>query len=426
MEDIAEILRRPANPATAGRRVAALLSDNDEFAFGAMTLGDIVYDRFSIDPSALQAFELFNKPSPEDIYKLATWSHHIIDAPSSSYDGYLNNLQGHVFERMAALTLRQSGKVVTLAHTTNNPGWDLLVNGEKFQAKCTIDAHHITDHLNKYPDIPRVIVNQDLAEDFAGNDYVTVMHNITRDAVRDTTEHSLNSAADMLDLHLGHFVPALSVARNAYHVWRGNTDWRALSENVSVDAAGRFIGATAGHAIGGVSILALGLGGWPAILLPVFAASGGYRGGRVLSDLVKRRLFLRTEYAALHDALAGWCEGASRVLSVMLSQAQTAEERIAAARERSHPGYQVMFDDWRERLATEQGFRRLHLERFTRGVSDPWSFDDGSGPLEACAAAMVAASRAGLLPADLSPEKKTLTTRIADYAAGLRRRLLSA
>jgi hypothetical protein len=122
MEDIAEILRRPANPATAGRRVAALLADKDEFAFGAMTLGDIAYDRFSIDPSAIQAFEFVNKPSTEDIYKLATWSHHIIDAPSVTLEGRVSWLQGYVFERMAALTLRQSGKVVQFPETANNPG----------------------------------------------------------------------------------------------------------------------------------------------------------------------------------------------------------------------------------------------------------------------------------------------------------------
>jgi hypothetical protein len=53
-------------------------------------------------------------------------------------------------------------------------------------------------------------------------------------------------------------------------------------------------------------------------------------------------------------------------------------------------------------------------------------FDDGSGPIEACAAAMVAASRAGLLPADLSLEKNTLSAKIDNYADGLRRRLLSS
>lgn len=424
MVDIAEILHRPAHPAAPGGRVAALLSDKDEFAFGAMTLGDIVYDRFSIDPSALQAFEFVNKPSTEDIYKLATWSHHIIDAPSVTLDGRVSWLQGYVFERMAALSLRQSGKVVQFAETANNPGWDFFVNGEPMQAKCGISPHLVTEHLMRYPDIPRVVVNEELASHFADNDHITAMHGITRDAVRTTTEHSLDAAADMLDLHLGDVVPAISVARNAYQLWRGNTDWRSLPGNISVDAAGRFIGTTAGHAIG-VSVLVLGLGGWPAILLPVFAASGGYRGGRVLSNLVKRRLFLRTEYAALSDALAGWCQGAARVLSVMMSRAEKAGVRIVAARERSHPEYRAMFDDWQERLDAEQGFRRLHLERFRRGATDPWAFDDGSGPLEACAAAMVAASRAGLLPADVSSERKTLSARIADYAAGLRRRLLS-
>jgi hypothetical protein len=334
-------------------------------------------------------------------------------------------LQGYVFERMAAFSLRQSGKVVQFPETANNPGWDFLVNGEKVQAKCGISPHHVTDHLNKYPDIPRVVVNEELASHFAGNDFITAMHGITRDTVRVATEHSLDSASDMLDLHLGHVVPAISVARNAYHIWRGNTDWRSLPGNVSVDAAGRIIGATAEHAIG-VSVLAFGLGGWPAILLPVFAASGGYRGGRVLSDFVKRQLFLRTEYAALSDALAGWCQGAARVLSVMISRAEEAGVRIVAARERSHPEYRAMFDDWQERLDAEQGFRRLHLERFRRAATDPWAFDDGSGPLGACAAAMVAASRAGLLPADVSIERETLSARIADYAAGLRRRLLSS
>lgn len=423
MDDIVEILHRPAQPASPGGRVAALLSGKDEFAFGAMTLGDIVYDRISIDESALQAFE-FVKPSTEDIYKLATWSHGVIDAHSWTFEGNVSRLQGYVFERMAAFSLRQSGAVVEFPATVTNHGWDFLVNGEPVQAKCGISPHLVTEHLMRYPDVPRVVVNEELASRFADNDHIMAVHGITRDAVRLTTEQSLGSAADMLDLHLGDAVPAISVARNAYQLWRGNTDWRALPGNISVDAAGRFFGATAGHTIG-VGVLALGLGGWPAILLPVFAASGGYRGGRLLSNLVKRRLFLRSEHAALHDALAGWCQGAARVLSVMLSRAQKAEERIAVARERSHPDYRAMFDDWQDRLATEQGFRRLHLTRFTRGASDPWVFDEGSGPLDAGVAAMVAASRAGLLPADLSHEKKTLSARIADYANGLRRRLLS-
>lgn len=424
MEDISEILHRPANPTTAAGRAAAFLGNKDEFAFGAMSLGDIIYDRISIDGAALEAFDFVHPPNLDDIHELATWSHGITDAPLWTHEGNVSRLQGYVFERMAALSLRQSGAVVEFPASPTNPGWDFLVNGEEVQAKCGMSPHLVAEHLAKYPDIPRVIVNDELGSHFADNEYVTTVHGITRDAVRSTTEHSLDSAADMLDLHLVELVPAISIARNAYHLWRGKTDWRALPGNVSVDAAGRFVGAQVGHVIGG-AVLALGLGGWPAILLPVFAAAAGYRGGRELSNLVKIRLLLRAEHAALSDALGEWCQGSARVLAVMIDRADRAAVRIAAARERTHPDYRAMFDDWQERLATEQGYRRLHMDRFTRGASDPSVFDDGSGPLDACAAAMVAASRAGILPADLVLERKSLVAAIVAYAAGLRRRLLS-
>lgn len=423
MESLEEILGRPANRTSFGSRAAAILSDKDELSFGSVTIGDIIYDRISIDGAALQAFDFAHSPNIDDIHELATWSHSIIEAPSMTYEGSVSRLQGYVFERMAALSLRQSGAVVEFPDTANNPGWDFLVNGEPVQAKCGISPNLVIEHFEKYPDIPRVVVNEELASHFVDNGYVTAAHGITRDSVRTITEHSLDSAADMLDLHLVDAVPAISIARNAYHLWRGNTDWRALPGNITIDAAGRFLGAGAGHAIGG-AVLTLGLGGWPAILLPVFSATVGYRGGRVISNAIKRRLLLQTEYAILSSCLLSWCEAAARVLSEMIRRADKAGERISAARERAHPEFQSIFDDWQERLASEQNFRRLHLDRFTRGSSDVAVFDDGKGPLDACAGAMVAASRAGILPADLSREKKSLIAAVAGYANGLRRRLL--
>jgi hypothetical protein len=422
MEGLEEILGRPANPTTFGSRAAAILSDQDELVFGTITIGDIIYDRISIDPAVLQAFDFAHSPNVNDIHELATWSHSIIEAPSVTYEGNVSRLQGYVFERMAALSLRQSGAVVEFPDTANNPGWDFLVNGDRVQAKCGISPNLVIEHFEKYPDIPRVVVNEELASHFVDNDNVTAVHGITRDSVRAVTEHNLDSAADMLDLHLIYAVPAMSIARNAYHLWRGNTDWRALPGNVTIDAAGRFLGAGAGHVIG--AVVALGLGGWPAILLPVFTATAGSRGGRVMSNGIKRRLLLKTEYATLSSCLLEWCQGAARVICDMIRRADKTGERISAARERAHPEFRSLFDDWQERLAAEQSFRRLHLDRFTRGSSDSAVFDDGKGPLDACAAAMVAASRAGILPADLSREKRSLTAGVARYAEGLRRRLL--
>jgi hypothetical protein len=108
----------------------------------------------------------------------------------------------------------------------------------------------------------------------------------------------------------------------------------------------------------------------------------------------------------------------------MIALAEGARTRFTAVRERAHPDYRAMVDDWLERFRAEQAYRQFHLVRFERGAADGRVFDDGSGSLGACAAAMVSASRAGILPADLDTERKLLTAAIHAYAAGLRRRLL--
>jgi hypothetical protein len=156
----------------------------------------------------------------------------------------------------------------------------------------------------------------------------------------------------------------------------------------------------------------------------VFAAITGYRGGRALSDAIKREVFLRGERSALDGALRQWCGSCGRVLTKMIALADITRTRFTAVRERAHPDYRAMIDDWLERLCTEQAYRQFHLERFERGAADGCAFDDGSGPLGTGAAAMLSTSRAGILPADLDAERKLLTTAIHVYAAGLRRRLL--
>lgn len=425
MNNINDILAQPAVATTPGKRAAALLGGGDTLAFEGISLGDLVYDRVNIDPLALQAFDFVHRANAGDLHALAYWSHRVILEPSSTYEGNINRLQGYVFERIAAHSLRQSGAIVEFPTTPDQPGWDFVVNGEHIQAKCGLSAHLVTEHLARYPNIPRVVVNEDLASHFVDNDHIVAIHGVTEEAVRSTTEHSLGSAADMLDLHLASVVPLISVARNAYHLWRGDTDWSAVISNIASDAAGRFAGAGAAKAVGIGAVTVLGLSGWPAILLPVFTATAGYRGGRALSDKFKREVLLRNEHAALTEALRGWCRGGARIVTRMTNLADTTEKRFLAVREHAHPENLDMIDDWLRRLAAEQKYRHFHLERFERGTANPWVFDDGSGPLGACVAAMLAAPRVGILPGDLSQERKQLTARIDDYTGGLRRRLLS-
>lgn len=424
MSDLNEFLRQPASATTSGQRAAVLLGDSDTSAFAEISFGELIYDRVNIDPQALEAFDFAHRANIDDVHGLAVWSHHILSEPTWTYEGNINRLQGYVFERMAAMSLRQSGAMVQFPDSPTEPGWDLLVNGERVQAKCGLSPHLVSEHLARYPDIPRVVVNEELASHFSDNAQIMPIHGVTQEVVRSTTEDSLGHAADMLDLHLASVVPAISLVRNAYHLWRGNTDWSALAGNIATDAAGRYTGAGAGKVVGTGAVMMLGLSGWPAILLPVFTTITGYRGGRALSDAIKREVFLRSERAALEEALRRWCRSSQRVLTKMVALAEKTRTRFTAIRERASPDYRAMVDDWLERLRVEQEYRQFYLGRFERGAVDTRVFDNGSGPLSGCAAAMVSASRAGILPADLDGERKLLTAAVHAYATGLRRRLL--
>jgi len=77
----------------------------------------------------------------------------------------------------------------------------------------------------------------------------------------------------MLDLELTSSVPAISVIRNSYQLLCGNTDLAALIGNIAVDSAGRYAAVGTAKMLGTSAVVILGLTGWPAILLPVFAAT---------------------------------------------------------------------------------------------------------------------------------------------------------
>jgi hypothetical protein len=183
MSNPIEFLSQPASTTTSGQRAAALLGGSDTSDFAAISLGDLIYDRVSIDPQALEAFDFVRPANDADIQELAVWSHRILSEPTWTSEGNVNRLQGYVFERMAALSLRQSGAVVEFPDSPSEPGWDFLVNGERVQAKCGLSPHLVGEHLARYPDIPRVVVNQDLASHFGDNAYIMPIPGVTQELV---------------------------------------------------------------------------------------------------------------------------------------------------------------------------------------------------------------------------------------------------
>jgi hypothetical protein len=416
MEYLKSFLETSLNAPTQRQRLTAILGGEEKAVLG-LTVGEMVYDYVSIDKNALEAFDFVRPVNQNDIYQLATWSHGILGQSQPSVEGHLNRLQGYVFERLAALSLRHAGAVVEFPDDPSNRGWDFLVNGEKVQAKCGISPEMVEEHFKKYPGIPRVVVNEDLYNHFIDNDYVTAIHGVTRDAVRSVTEQSLEGASDLLDPHIIEMVPPMAILRSTYHWWRGETDLTAMATNLPADWAGRSIGVVCGHAVG--RIVALGLGGWPAILLPAFVQVAGYRAGRLASDWFKHEVLLRSEVNQVRIALSEWCSGVVRVLSEMLERAERIGSRLLAQSEGAHQDWKFLFDDWARRLEKEQATRRFYLARFQQGITEPWVFRERGSISDACANAIVVASRAGVLTADLVKEKQALSDALMRYQSAL-------
>jgi hypothetical protein len=78
VDHLNDLLRQPAASTSSGRRAATLLGGGDTAAFEAISLGDLIYDRVTIDPQALEAFDFLHPANLSDIHELAVWSQHIV------------------------------------------------------------------------------------------------------------------------------------------------------------------------------------------------------------------------------------------------------------------------------------------------------------------------------------------------------------
>ena len=420
--DVGELLRKPIGNTTQGDRLVNLLGGSEAIAYATMSLGDIIYDRVSIDPNALDAFHFIKKPTAHDIYRLAVWSDGIEHKTGASYLGDINSLKGSVFERVAAASIRQSGAHVVFPNGPNQPGWDFLVNGEPVQAKCGVDAGLVTKHLHRYPNIQRVVVSENLGAHFLGHDHIMSIPGASDTVIRASTEQSLHAAADMLDAHLLQFIPTVLVARNAFAWLRGQTDMGAIAQNLIVEAPSRWMGAYAGHAVGGVA--AMILGGWPAILVPVATSMAGYRTARAASDAIKRKWLLREEYAQVMNAISEWCRGVVGVLDRAIAGAERDEGRFLSARQAFGAVHATMADDWLLRLTREQAGRRYHRNIFERAIDHPHVFGAELDAVSLAGASMLAAARAGIVSFDLVPERNGMIKACDTYVNGLKRRLI--
>lgn len=235
-------------------------------AVAGLSAGDMLYNAVSIDPMVLAAADFSRSEDIGDIFQFGAFAERIGSMTSVAAAGAGNNLRGYVSEQLVAARLAEVGYVVSFPATSNNAGFDLLVDGIPFQVKCLQSLEGLRTHFSKYPDMP-VYANAELAEAVIDSGaewtklvfYVDGFDRENADLIMTT---SMEAGEALGDLNVPYFAMAVSSARNLHRVWRGRLPLSDLPFSVVMDASVKgglsAIGALSGKALG---LLAFGPAG---------------------------------------------------------------------------------------------------------------------------------------------------------------------
>lgn len=238
-------------------------------AVAGLTAADILFDAMAIDPQVAAAADFSRAEDIDNIFRFGAFATRFESMEGAAQAGAENQLRGYVAEMTVATRLGEEHDV-SLPETANNPGYDLLVDGQPFQVKCSGNPdsgmHMLERHFEKYPDTP-VYANSELVEtvrdsDAPWADQVFGVEGFDYAKTDEIMKESLGAGADLMDPQFPIFAIAVSAARNIHGWWKGSIPLRDIPLEVAVDGAIHgSLSAAGGLAGGGVGLLLFGPAG---------------------------------------------------------------------------------------------------------------------------------------------------------------------
>lgn len=351
-------------------------------AVAALTAGDILYNAVSIDPMVWAAADFSRSEDIDDIFQFGAFAERIGSMTSSAAAGAGNNLRGYVSEQLVAARLTQVGHAVSFPDTSNNPGFDLLVDGLEFQVKCLQSIDGLREHFAKYPDMP-VYANTELTEAVvnSGAEWAKLVFYVDgydREIADMIMTVSMEAGEALGDLNVPYFAMAVSSARNLHRVWRGRTPLSDLPFSVVMDASVKG-GLSAFGAMSGKTLGLLAFGPAGALVLGGIGGVGALVGAGWTREQASR--LLSSEWLSDLDA------STQRFRDAVLRSVRRKITMLGAKRDQVPRNIQAI-DDWiGARFADDMvslGEVAYDLEAFIPTLSQP-------AKARACLSAMDAA-----------------------------------
>lgn len=279
--------------------------------YAGMTLGDFLYDYVRIDPTVVEGVDFARSEDLHSIFKFSVFSERFEAMSGEELAGNSNQMQGYVAERLVAHHLEAQGHDVVFPSTSNQEGWDVLVDGAPFQIKSLASADGVHEHLQRFHDIP-VIVNAELADKVGHLDNVYVDPLLQHDQVLELTQESIHYGQELSDFEIPWISLAVSSAASVRDLITNQTDVSGAVINTVSNAAGRIVLGKVGSVTSGmVGLFLLGPAG-SVIFSGVGAVVGAYWGRKaatsfrsmLVDDLEKQVCEVARDCAAMsHNAM---------------------------------------------------------------------------------------------------------------------------
>ncbi|PLS18187.1 hypothetical protein CVD28_07810 [Bacillus sp. M6-12] len=241
---------------------------------------DILYDYLMINPSVIDAIDFARS---EDLSSFFAFQQ-LAETFEFSNTGEITRLKGYTAEQLVALELQGKGHDVSFPETSNQAGFDLIVDGQPFQVKCLNDPSGVYTHFRSYPDTP-VFVNKELMSTFEDNPLVYGTE-VSFHTVEEMTQTSLKHAAEFSQLDIPLITIAVSSLTNGYKILSDGLEVRLAGFNIVNDTVSRSVAGLAGKGAGVIIGPLFGPAG--VVVLPmIFGLAGAYN-GKKLSSFVKK------------------------------------------------------------------------------------------------------------------------------------------
>ena len=378
--------------------------------YAGLTLGDFLYDYVRIDPTVVEGVDFARADDLDSVFSFSEFAARQMELPPEEFSGSLSQMQGYVAERLVALHLEVQGHDVTFPETSNQEGWDLLVDGDRFQVKCLGDAAGVHEHLRRFPDIP-VIVNRELAESVGDHQGVYLDQALSHGDVVRMTSDSIEHGSELADFEIPWISLAVSSVFAARDLLTDKTTMDGALINLLTNTTGRIAIGTLGSVTAGMAGLLLFGPAGKLVFTGVGAVGGSWLGRKAAGSF--RSTLLKKEEEVFHSAARDFAADAGDCVKKKLIAWNDKKGQLAGCFSRSHPN---------SRKAGEFVSKRMtdHLSYFENKARELDAMAGGTGetdPVGLWKQLLTLVKRAGLHPHTFQNSMRELGEAFRAYLA---------